>query len=125
MKAWTWKTVDLDDGYYFYPIKWADWDKIFMYVQKNLPKYQVDKFDCDNFAFYISIMVSKEFGVNTCNVVEGKVDFDDGKGWQQHKWNTFFDGSSFYQLESQKYTPPNQIADLDDPNYVPEEIIAF
>ena len=122
-QAWNWKEIDLDDGWYFYP-RWEDWDKIFQYVLKNLPGYVPDAFDCDNFAFYVSVMVSKEFGGNTCNVVEG--DADVGRGYKErHKWNVFFDGDSFYQLESQKYTPPNQIADLDDADYIPEEIIAF
>ena len=117
-QAWGWKKIDLDDAWYFYP-RWEDWDKILQYVQKNLPKYLPEQFDCDNFGFYVSVMVSKEFGANTCNVVEGY--------WKgaRHKWNVFFDGDGFYQLESQKYMPPNEIGDLDDPDYVPDEIIAF
>ncbi len=122
LAAWNWKNIDLDDSWYYFP-EWADWDKIFQYVQKNLPKYVPDKFDCDNFAFYVSVMVAKEFGCNTCNVVEGYIDVNGVM--KRHKWNVFFDGDSFYQLESQKYTPPNMIADLDDPGYVPDEIIAF
>ena len=118
--AWDWKKIDLEDTWFFYPC-WEDWDKIFQYVQRNLPKYAPDAFDCDNFAFYISIMVSKEFGCNTCNVVEGDADVGCGVK-MRHKWNVFFDGDGFYQLESQKYTPPNMIADLDDPDYVPDEI---
>ena len=122
--TWNWTSIDIEDTGYFYP-KWEDWDKIFQYVQKSLPTYVPNKFDCDNFAYYVSVMVSSKFGCNTCNVVEGYVDFRDGRGFQRHKWNVFFDGGNFYQLESQKKTPPNEIADLDDPYYIPDEIIAF
>lgn len=123
-EAWNWKNIDLDDGWYFFPEQWEDWDKMFQYVQKNLPKYVPEQFDCDNFAFYVSVMVSKEFGCNTCNVVEG--DADVGRGYKErHKWNVFYHQGAFYQLESQKYTPPDRIADLDDPDYIPDEIIGF
>jgi len=115
VNAWAWKKIDLEDTWYFYPL-WEDWDKIFLYVQKNLPKYCSDTFDCDNFSIYVSVMVAKNFKCNTCARVEGYM------SGERHKWNVFFDGDGFYQLESQKYTPPNTIADLDDPNYVPDEI---
>jgi len=123
MAAWNWKSVDIDDGWYYYP-SWEDWGKIFLHVQKNLPKYVPDIFDCDNFGFYIAVMVSKDFGCNTCNVVEGMADV--GRGiLERHKWNVFFDGVGFYQLESQKYVPMTDISDLTNPKYIPEEIIAF
>ena len=115
IKAWDWSRIDMEDSWYFYP-KWEDWDKIFKNVQKDLPKYAPDVFDCDNFAMYVSVMVAKTFACNTCARVEGNTSFG------RHKWNVFFDGDDFYQLESQRYMPPDSIAGLDDPDYIPEEI---
>ena len=119
--AWDWQRIDLEDLYFFHPA-WEDWDKIFQFVQRKLPKYLPDQFDCDNFSMYVSVMVAHYFKSNVCARVEGEADFQDDKGPQRHKWNVFFDGDAFYQLESQRYTPPAMIADLSDPYYVPLEI---
>jgi hypothetical protein len=85
----------------------------------NLPKYVPEKFDCDNFARYISVLCALHFGVNTCGVVEG--DADVGRGFmERHKWNVFYDGEAFYQLESQKY---GAVMDLSSSSmYLPDEI---
>ena len=113
-----WDRVKLDDHYYFYP-SWEDWDKVFLHLMRNLPKYVPDRFDCDNFADYLRIKCAEIFGINTCARVDGYADV--GRGVMEcHAWSVFFDGESFYQLESQKR---GLLMDLDDPAYSPREII--
>ncbi len=105
--------VKLDDRNYFY-VSWEDWGKIFNQVQSGLPGYKEDKFDCENFADLVKVRVAERFGVNTCARADG---------WSylgRHAWNIFFDGDSFYQLESQK---AGDITDIDDVRYVPDEIV--
>ena len=118
MNSWNWVDIDLDDAWYYYP-SWEYWDKVFINVMAKLPKYVPEKFDCDNFAHYVSVLCARYFGINTCGVVEGYADVGNGIP-QRHKWNVFFDGGDFYQLESQTY---GMILDLDvDSKYIPTEI---
>tara|TARA_Y100000310_G_scaffold309636_1_gene353943 strand:- start:820 stop:1260 length:441 start_codon:yes stop_codon:yes gene_type:complete len=107
--------IDIDDSYYFY-CGWDDWGKVLLKAQEKLPTYMAERRDCDWFAYYVAVMVTYWFAINTCIVVEG---YANGV---RHKWNMVFDGDSFTQLESQQrevYYEP------DSPEYIPDEAHAF
>jgi len=105
--------LKMDDYWYYYP-SWDDWGKILGYVQdeSRMRKYVPEKFDCDNFARYISVMCSYYFECNTCGVAEGYIDNS------RHKWNLIFDGEGLTQLESQK---KEDFYEPDDSRYIPDE----
>lgn len=118
IEAWAWNRIKLTDNYYFY-VSWEDWGKILDYEMPNIPKYVNDSFDCEDFGDYLRIMIAKNFGVNTCASVEGWADVGNGIP-QRHGWSMFFDGETFYQLESQV---AGKIMDLSDLKYKPDEIV--
>ena len=111
-----WRNVDLDD-YYYYFTDWEGWAKIIEYLKPNRPRYLADKFDCDNMAKWHSIEVARLFQLNTCAEVEGWADVGRGVP-ERHKWNIFFDGDVFYQIEPQS----GVIMEIDDPLYKPDDI---
>ena len=119
--AWPWKKLKMTDSRYFIPTLWEDWDKIFQYLFPLLPKYALDKFDCENFAGYLRVMAAKEFGVNVMGDAEGWADVR-SLGMERHGWTVFTDGEGLYQVESQKLIG-NSIMDIDDPLYVPDELV--
>ena len=121
VKNWEWHKLKLTDNLYFVP-PWEDWDKIFQYEMKSLPKYVPEKFDCEQFGGWLRIMVAKDFGVNVCGDAEGYVDFQDGKGKQRHGWTVFTEGEGLYQVESQMATGYH-IMDIDNPFYIPDELV--
>ncbi len=114
-----WKRMKLDD-YYFYASMWDGWRKIINYLIPRVPKYYVDRFDCENAADWFKVHVAEEFGQNTCARVDGLADV--GRGYQEpHAWCVFYDAGSrfFFQLE----TLNGVIMDLVDPLYTPNEIV--
>jgi len=121
LETWSWKKLKMTDRYYFIPIIWKDWDKIFQYLLPLLPKYAPDKFDCENFAGYLRVMAAKEFGVNVVGDAEGYANVR-GIGMESHGWTVFTDGVGLYQVESGKLTG-SSIMDIDDPLYIPDELV--
>ena len=115
----TWKRTKLDD-HYFYASVWDSWRKIIEYLLPRVPKYYVDRFDCDNIADWTKVHVAEEFGLNTCARVDGLADV--GRGvLESHAWSIFHDIGSglLFQLEMQT----GVIMDIDDPLYIPNEIV--
>ena len=112
-----WRNIDLDDGYYYFT-DWEGWGKIIEYLKPNRPKYIAEKFDCDNQAKWHSVEVARLFQLNTCAEVEGWADVGRGVP-ERHKWNIFFDGDSFYQLEPQT----GEIFDIESELYKPDELV--
>jgi len=112
-----WKKVKLTDYYYFAP-SWNDWKKIIEYEKPRLPKYYTNKFDCENFAGWFRHKVAEDFKKNTCAEAEGFADVR-GLGMERHSWTIFTDGTNFYQMETQT----GVVMDIDDPNYIPDEIV--
>ncbi len=114
-----WGRMKMDDHYYYAP-GWNDWRKIFNYLLPRVPKYYVDRFDCENIADWIKVHVAEEFGFNTCARVDGRADM--GRGVKEpHAWSFFYDATSrlFFQLEGQT----GVIMNAGDPLYTPSEII--
>ena len=115
----TWKRIKLDDHYFYAPV-WDDWRKIIEYLLPRIPKYYDDRFDCDNAADWFKVHVAEEFGQNTCARVDGFADM--GRGvMESHAWCVFRDagGKLLFQLEPQT----GVIMDIDDPLYIPNEIV--
>lgn len=78
-KLYTW-----DNKYWYTSLK--DWGKIFEDVLLNMPKYTIDKFDCENFAMMISSRVSERYKLNTCGIAIGQSPFG------EHGYNIFIAG---------------------------------
>jgi len=115
-----WSRIKLSDANYFAPAKWADWVKIIEYFKTRVPLYLVDRFDCENNAGWWQSEVARLFHMNTMADVEGWADV--GRGYKErHGWNVFYDNESglFFQLEGQT----GVIMDIDDPLYIPDEIV--
>lgn len=112
-----WDKVKLTDLYFYCP-DWEGWRKAIEYLQARLPKYYESKFDCENFAGWFRHKMAEEFQINTCAEVEGFADCR-GLGMERHSWTVFTEGKFFYQMETQT----GVIMDIDDPLYVPDEIV--
>ena len=111
-----WTRVKLAD-YYFYCPSFDGWRKVIDYLMPKLPKYYLDKFDCENFAGWFRHKAAEVFRINTFAEVEGYADL--GEGMERHGWGVFTDGKYFYQMETQT----GVIMDIDDLLYVPDEIV--
>jgi len=93
----------------WYTTSMEEWGKIFANVLMEMPAYISNKFDCDNYAFYTSALVSARFKLNTCGVASGK----NSEG-QAHAFNIFFSEGKFHILEP-------QTGDI-DPDYTVKQI---
>jgi len=117
-----WKKTKLDD-HWFYTLGWAGWKKLINHLLPKLPKYYVDKFDCENAADWFKVMAAAEFGINSLARVDGWADMQatPPRGPERHAWCYFLDSVSnlWFQLEPQT----GVIMDFDDPLYRPDEII--
>ena len=112
----SWNKVKLDD-YFFYAPSWNDWKKILEYLQPRVPSYIPERRDCEFMADWFRVHVAEDFKINTMGRVDGYADM--GNGPERHAWNIFCDGGNFFQLEPQN----GVIMDIDDPSYIPDELI--
>lgn len=111
-----WRKIKLTD-FHYYASTWDDWRKIIEYELPRIPKYYVDKFDCENFAGWFRHQIAIDFEINTFAEVEGYANL--GKGMERHGWGLFTDGKHFFQVEPQT----GVIMDIDDHDYIPDEIV--
>ena len=111
-----WDRIKITDRKLYVP-NFDGWVKIINYLKQRVPTYLVDKFDCENFAGWFRHEVARLWQINTMAEVEGWM--LKGSAWWRHGWNAFYDGTDFYQLESQT----GVIMDMDDPEYKPDEIV--
>jgi hypothetical protein len=79
----------LDRQYYYATMK--KWKEIFSNVLLNMPKYTVDSFDCENFAFLTTSRVNERYHLNTCGIAIGM-------GWA-HSFNVFIADDGVHTLE--------------------------
>lgn len=115
-----WNRIKLSDYYYYAPATWDDWRKIIEYLIPRIPPYLVDRFDCENNAGWWQSEVARNFQMNTMGDAEGWADV--GRGYKErHGWNVFYDSESglFFQMEGQT----GVIMEMDEPLYVPDEIV--
>ncbi len=82
------------DNKYWY-VSLENWGKVFADVLLNMPKYTVDKFDCDDFALLTSAKVSERYQLNTCGIAIGD------SPWGYHGFNIFLSEAGLYYLEPQ------------------------
>ena len=82
------------DNKYWY-VSLEDWGRVFADVLLNMPKYTVDKFDCDDFALLTSAKVSERYQLNTCGIAIGD------SPWGYHGFNVFLSEGGLYYLEPQ------------------------
>ena len=88
------KSLLWDERYYYFSL--VDWGKAFKDVLFNLPRYTVDKFDCDNMAMLTAVRVQERYKVNGCGIAIGD------SPWGYHAWNIFLaDGRELFYLEPQ------------------------
>ncbi len=59
----------------YWTVSLEDWKRIFDDVLSGLPKYLLDRFDCEDFAMIVMARILERYGLNTCGVAVGKVPF--------------------------------------------------
>ena len=109
--------LDLWDNRFWY-VSLIDWATVFTDVLINLPKYTVDKFDCENFGKQVSCRVDVRYMLNTCAITIG------ASPMGRHGYNIFVarvdNVPKLYILEPQTadiYAPE------DESGYVPDTIL--
>ena len=113
-----WTRVKITDHWLYAP-GWEGWRKAIDHLLPKIPKYLRDKFDCENSAGWFRHRMAEVYEINTMAEVEGWADLEDGRGPQRHGWNVFPAGLFFFQMESQT----GVVMDIDDPRYIPDEIV--
>jgi hypothetical protein len=88
------RPVRMCDGVYYY-VSLSDWYSILAKTRNTMPAFIHDKFDCDNFAFLTSAMVSLQSKLNGCGVIMG----DSPYGY--HAWNGIWTPDGLYYFEPQ------------------------
>lgn len=86
--------IQLWDSAYWY-LSHEDWGEVIRDVLLNMPKYTVDKFDCENFAMLTSARVSERYKLNTCGIAIGQ------SPWGYHGFNIFLSNKGVFYLEPQ------------------------
>jgi len=82
-----------DYNYWF--ISLMDWGKILKDVTFGMPKYTVDKFDCENAAMLVSARVSERYHLNTCGIAIGQ------SPWGEHGYNLLVTETNLIYFEPQ------------------------
>ena len=93
-KAYLW-----DSSYWH--ISLEDWGKVLKDVLFGMPKYTVDKFDCENFAMLVSARVSERYQLNTCGIAIGQ------SPWGEHGYNILVheDGLMYFEPQTGDFIP--------------------
>ena len=92
--------VYLWDSSYWH-VSLEDWGKVLKDVLFGMPKYTVDKFDCENFAMLASARVSELYQINTCGIAIGK------SPWGEHGYNILVheDGLMYFEPQTGDFIP--------------------
>uniref|UniRef100_A0A6M3IY14 Agglutinin C-terminal domain-containing protein n=1 Tax=viral metagenome TaxID=1070528 RepID=A0A6M3IY14_9ZZZZ len=81
--------------YNFWYVSLMDWSKVMKDVAMGMPKYTVDKFDCENFAVLTAARVSERYKLNTCGIAIGQ------SPWGEHGYNILVTETGFIYYEPQ------------------------
>jgi len=94
------KNTFLWDYNYWY-VSLEDWGKVLKDVLFGMPKYTVDKFDCENFAMLASARVSERYQLNTCGIAIGQ------SPWGEHGYNilVYEDGLMYFEPQTGDFIP--------------------
>ena len=91
----------LDTLYWYTSLE--SWHEIFWNVAKNMPRYLVDRFDCDDFAFVTAYRITDKYKLNGCRVAMGPTPFG------YHAWNIFVAGEDeelfYYEPQTGEIAP--------------------
>ena len=113
-----WKRIKLDDHTFYCP-SFDGWRKAIDYLMPKVPKYIPERRDCEFMACWFYVHLCEDFRVNTMARVQGFAIVAGSNVMERHAWNIFTDGKYFYQLEPQT----GVLMDIDDPDYIPDEIV--
>ena len=80
-----------DEQYYY--VSMDKWQEIFTDVLSNMPKHEVDRFDCENFAFLTIARVNERYRLNS-------IGFAIGMGWS-HSFNVFIADDGVHTLDAE------------------------
>jgi hypothetical protein len=116
--ATIWQRIKLDDSKYYVP-DFDTWVRIINYLKPKAPKYIPERRDCEWFADWFRVKVAEEFEINSLARVDGWANLGNDGYYGRHGWNIFSDGVYWCQLEPQT----GEIVEIDDPRYIPDELI--
>jgi len=91
------KTIMIDDELLYYLTE-EDWLPILKEASANLPQYQPDRFDCDNFSIAVIAHISEKYRLNSCGMARG----ESPQGY--HAWNVILTehGPKFFEPQTGK-----------------------
>lgn len=81
--------------YSYWYVSLEDWGKVLKDVVFGMPKYTVDKFDCENFAMLVSARVAERYQLNTCGIAVGQ------SPWGEHGYNLLVHQDGLIYFEPQ------------------------
>lgn len=89
------KTIMIDDELLYYLTE-GDWLPILKEASANLPQYQPDRFDCDNFSIAVIAHISEKYRLNSCGMARG----ESPGGY--HAWNVIVTehGPKFFEPQT-------------------------
>jgi len=114
----SWQRIKLDDARFYVP-DFDTWERIINYLKPKAPKYIPERRDCEWFADWFRVKVAEEFEINSLARVDGWANLGSDGYYVRHGWNIFSDGVYWCQLEPQT----GEIVEIDDPRYIPDELI--
>lgn len=98
----------------YYALSMADWQTVFKDVLSNLPKYKIDRQDCEDFAFEVMVRVTERYEINTCGVAVGQSPMG------YHGFNLFI---TKFQDKFTLHALEPQTGAIDPSEYVAETVI--
>ena len=108
------RELHLWDSRYFYTTH-EDWGKVLAKVLLAMPKYTVDRFDCENFALLASARTSEIFKLNTMGIAIGQSPFG------YHGFNIIVSEVGMFYMEPQN----GMIYDVNEDSGYKAEIVIF
>ena len=88
LKVYLW-----DYNYWF--ISLVDWGKVLKDVCFGMPKYTVDRWDCEQFAMLTTARVGERYQINTCGIAIGQ------SPWGEHGYNLLVTETGLMYFEPQ------------------------
>ena len=79
----------------YWVISMEDWGKVLKDVIFGMPKYTVDRFDCEQFAMLVSARVGERYQLNTCGIAIGQ------SPWGEHGFNLLVHQDGLIYFEPQ------------------------
>ncbi|WP_059280149.1 lectin MOA-related protein [Dehalococcoides mccartyi] len=89
------KTIMIDDELLYY-LSEEEWLPILKEASANLPQYQPDRFDCEDFAISMIAYIAQRYRLNSCGMARG----ESPGGY--HAWNVILTehGPKFFEPQT-------------------------